>query len=529
MNDLLAKYRDQLRRLSGEFTAGQKFVVVFAVVAVLFGALMFSRVSGTASQNVVLFANLKPADAAAVTQELTAQGVTYELSDGGTTVMVAPGRAAQARIDLAAKNLPSNKSDGWSIIDNQSMTASEFRQRIDYQRALEGELSRTIDALEPVQSSIVKVVVPRNDVFSADGQKPTASVLVTTDPGQTLSGSQVNAIVNLTAGAVPGLDPADVTVTDANGQLLAAPGMEASAIGADANTSATSAFENSVAKDVTDLLVPVFGGGKVKVQVAATLDYSKKDTVSETVQAPNPTVVTSEKSDKETLTGNGSMNVGGVLGADGLPVNTGTGNNEYNRDQAEKNYAVGKVTETVRQAPGQVQKLSVAVVVDQDAGRTTDLAQVRDVVAAATGVDPQRGDTVQVTRLPFDTSTAKAARQELAEQQAAESQAQLIGLVKMVLSWLFAGVVLLLIWRGLRKARIAQLAALAKGEGEDEDVEPEPAPRRAEPVEEDEPEPTEEELEQVRLNEQVKSSSEVLRQAPAGDLAAIMRNWAQEG
>jgi len=223
MNDALTKYREQLKRLSGEFTAGQKAMVVLAVVAVLAGAVMFSRMA-PGSDKVVLYSNLDPADAAAVTEQLTSSGVPYELVDGGSTVMVPQEQAAQARIDLAAQDLPSKSDDGWSIIDNQGMTTSEFRQRIDYQRALEGELSATIEALEPVESAMVRLVVPRNDVFASDTQKPTASVLVTTAPGETLSSKQVSSIVNLTAGAVPGLAPEDVTVTDASGQLLAAPG-----------------------------------------------------------------------------------------------------------------------------------------------------------------------------------------------------------------------------------------------------------------------------------------------------------------
>lgn len=522
MNQTLARYREQLRRLNSEFTAGQKAMVVLAVAVVLVGALFFSKWTSN-STNVVLYSGLSAEDAAAVTSELQSQGVKYELSANGTTVLVDQSKAAQVRVDLAAKSIPSG-SDGWSIIEKEGMTTSDFRQRIDYQRALEGELSRTIEAMGPVNDAIVRLVVPRSDVFAADNQKSTASVLVTTKPGQTLSATQVQAVVNMVAGSVPGLKPEDVTVTDSNGNLLAAPGMISPSVSSDANNQATATFEKKVAGDITSLLNPVFGTGKVHVQVSSQMNFDKTDTIRETVEAPDPAVVTNEKTVTETLQGDGA--VGGVLGPDGLPV-TGGANNNYSKNAAERTFAVGKVTQTIKGAPGAIERMSVAVVVDETVAQNVDMAQVSDLIAAAAGLNADRGDVVQVTRIPFDTTAAADAQKAIDDANAAKSQDQLMGLVRTVAVWLIVALVVFFIWRSIRKARAAQLAVARELEPDPMPVVVSPEPVLYEP--EPEPVPTEEELAREVVVEKVRTAAEVLRNAPTADLAAIMRNWAQEG
>lgn len=521
MNSTFAKYREQLKRLSSEFTAGQKAVVILAVLAVVAGSFIFSHWS-TSTANTILYTNLAPEDASAITSELQGRNVTYSLSDNGASISVPKGQAAQLRIDLAAKSLPSSGSKGWSIIDGEGMTTSEFRQRIDYQRALEGELQKTIEALDPVSAAMVRLVVPRNDVFAGDNQKPTASVLIIPKSGGTLSNSQVQAIVNLTAGAVPGLVADDVTVTDSSGRLLAAPGMEgASSAGLDGSAGATAQYESKVAGGVMELLAPVFGLGNVHVKVAATLNYDKKQTVSEQVQAPTPPVLTSEKTNTETLTGNGT--VGGVLGPTGTTLTAnGTGNN-YNLQAVDRQYAVGKITQTVQAAPGTVEQMSIAVVLDQTAAKGTNLGQIQTLVAAATGLNAQRGDSVQISRLPFDKTNIKEAEAQRAAQAGDQSQAQIIDLVRNVLVWVGIGILLLLIMRSLRRARLTQLATATQ---------PVPTIKTTQltsPVPDMGPPQTSRALEEARIEEQVRSSSEVLRTAPSSDVAAIMRAWAQEG
>lgn len=518
MNSMFAKYREQLKRLSGEFTTGQKTVVLLVVLGVLVGALAFSQFSSSESKTV-LFAGLSAEDAAAVTAELQGQNVSYSLANNGTTVLVPASKVAQLRIDLAAKSLPSSGSKGWSIIDSEGMTTSEFRQRIDYQRALEGELVKTIQALDPVNTAMVRLVVPRNDVFAADSQKPTASVVVVPKAGQVLTSSQVQSIVNITAGSVPGLQAGDVTVTDSSGRLLAAPGIDGAAAGLDGNAATTAAYETKVAQGVTELLAPVFGTDNVHVKVAATLNYDKRSSVSETVQAPNPQVPTSTKTETETLAGNGA--VGGVLGPDGTPLTANGTASNYNRQANDTQYAVGKVTETVQDAPGAVEQLSIAVVLDRKKAQGINVTQIRDLVAASTGLNAQRGDSVQISTLPFDKSAIAQAEAERKAEQGAQSQAQLLAMARTIAVWLIIGVFVLLILRSVRRARMVQLAASL--EPRRPRAAPTPAPT---PI----PEPVidESEIERERLEEQVRSASEVLRAAPSSDVAAVMRAWAQE-
>src|SRR5947208_12996952 len=169
---------DQLRRrasqtLSG-FSTGQKVVTGLAVVGVVVGALTFSSWASKPSYTP-LFSNLQPSDAAAVTQKLTSSKVPFKLADGGATVMVPQNQVYQQRLNLSASGLPTGGTQGYSLLDKQGITTSEFRQRVDYQRALEGELSKTIGAIDGVAAASVHLVIPADDVFANDNHKPSAS------------------------------------------------------------------------------------------------------------------------------------------------------------------------------------------------------------------------------------------------------------------------------------------------------------------------------------------------------------------
>src|SRR5256714_3393550 len=172
---------DQLKQrasqaLSG-FSTGQKVITGLAVVGIVAGGMFFSSWASKPSY-APLFTNLQPSDAAAITQKLTSNKVAYKLADGGSTVMVPQGVLYQQRMELSAAGLPSGGNDGYKLLDKQGITTSEFRQRVDYQRALEGELSKTIGAIDGVSAATVHLVIPKDDVFAEDNHKASASVLV---------------------------------------------------------------------------------------------------------------------------------------------------------------------------------------------------------------------------------------------------------------------------------------------------------------------------------------------------------------
>src|SRR4051812_6036893 len=237
---------DQIRRkatqaMSG-FSTGQKVITGLAVVALIFGGMMFSSWASKPTY-VPLFSNLQPSDASAITSKLTSSKVPFKLSDGGGTILVPQNQVYQQRLDLSASGLPTGGNQGYSLLDKQGITTSEFQQRVDYQRAMEGELAKTVGAIDGVAAATVHLVIPAQDVFAGDSSKPSASVLIQNVPGKSTSPGQVQAVVHLVSSSIEGLDPDSVTVADAKGNVLSAPGSGGLAAAGDARGEQTKTYE----------------------------------------------------------------------------------------------------------------------------------------------------------------------------------------------------------------------------------------------------------------------------------------------
>jgi flagellar M-ring protein FliF len=210
----------------------QKIGIGAAVVAVVAVGVMLR---GTAAKPMMtpLFTDLEASDASSVVDELTSQGIAYQLTDSGHTVLVPNSKVYDIRISLAAKGLPA-QNDGYALLDQQGITTSEFKQRVDYQRALEGELSKTLKSIDGVTKATVRLALPNDALFTDTPSRPTASVMLTTKGDTTLTDDTVQAVVHLVAASVKDLKPTDVTVVDAAGTLLSSP--EGGAIGGTAAT-----------------------------------------------------------------------------------------------------------------------------------------------------------------------------------------------------------------------------------------------------------------------------------------------------
>lgn len=455
-----------VRRLLAGFSTGQKAVLGVAVGAVLIGGLVFMSWAAKPSY-APLYTDLEAADAAAITEKLDSRGTRYELADGGRTVLVPRKDLYQLRLDMSAAGLPEGGTQGYALLDEQGITASEFRQRVDYQRALEGELTKTITAIEGVDAAKVHLVIPEDDLFSNDEQHPTASVLLKTRAGTTLAPGQVRSIVHLVSSSVEGLVPDEVTVADHQGNMLAAPGEEGlTAAANDARAQQTEAFEQDLARSVQQLLEPVTGQGGAVVRVAADLDFDRRSTRTERFEPVEGLPPATEATSHETYTG-AAAPVGGVLGPDGLPVAPGAGESSYEKEERQVANAMSTVTEEVNAAPGQVRRMSVAVLLDGNAGPVNEDA-VRNLVAAATLLDPERGDELEVTTMAFDTTAAEAAAAELEAAEAAERRAELMELARNVAILLVVALGLLLAYRSTRKQR-RELVALPEAYVDDED------------------------------------------------------------
>lgn len=440
-----------VRRLLDGFTTGQKAVTGLAVVGLLLGGLFFASWAAKPSY-APLYTDLEASDASAITEKLGGQGISYELADGGRTVLIPRSDLYQVRLDMSAAGLPQGGAQGYALLDEQGITASEFRQRVDYQRAIEGELTRTIMAIEGVDAATVHLVMPKEDLFSDDERQPTASVLVKTKAGKDLAPGQVQSIVHLVSSSVEGLVPEQVTVADAKGTMLAAPGQDGLLSAAnDARSQRTAAFEASLARSVEQLLEPVAGAGGAIVRVKADLDFDERSSKTERYLWEEGVPPVTEASTTETFTGAGAP-VGGVLGPDGLPIVPGAADSTYEKEQVQRANALGTVVEDVKSAPGQVRRMSVAVLLDGNGG-VADEAAVRELVAAATLLDVDRGDTLEVTAMAFDTTGAEAAAEELAAAEEAARQAEMMELARTVAIAVVIAIVLLLAWRSSRKQR----------------------------------------------------------------------------
>ena len=418
---------DRAKGVVAQFTLAQRTLALIGLAGLVLGAVALSSWLAKPTMSP-LFSGVSAADASAIVDQLEGEGVAYELADGGRTIMVPADKLYATRLSVAAAGLPAaSDGDGYSLLDDMGMTASEFQQQVTLQRAMEGELAKTIGAIAGVEAATVKLAMPEETVFVSEQVDPTASVFIETKRGVTLETGQVQSIVHLVSAGIQGMKPEDVAVIDAQGTVLSAIGGSAAGGLADQQTGE---YEQRVTAAVQTMLDRVVGAGKAVVAVNAELDYDNTERTSETFDATEGVPPLSSSTTREEYTGAGGVPVGGVLGPDNIAVPVGGGGEgAYLKETEALNPAVNKVTERTTTAPGSVARQSVSVVVDAEAAAALNMVDLQALVSAAAGIDPARGDTVEVARMPFDTRSADAAQEALAaaaaEEKAAD-QAELI-------------------------------------------------------------------------------------------------------
>ncbi len=457
MRDRALEVVKRLGRTFGGFTPGQKAVTLLGIVALAVGGFFFANWAAAPSY-APLFSNLSATDASAIVDKLNSSGTPYQLSNGGATIMVPQSQVYDLRLKMSGQGLPAQTDTGYSLLDKQGLTTSDFMQNVDYQRALEGELGKTIKSIDGVQGATVHLALPQKDVFASDTQKPTASVLVTTALGKTLSPDQVQSVVHLVAASVVRLDPNQVTVADSAGNVLSTGnGQSISSAGSGRNQQ-TQQYEQRMNDAVQQMLTSIVGAGHAVVKTTADLDYDQTETKTQTYLAPSPsTPPLSQSTNVETYNGTGGVS-GGALGPDNIQVPTGGGGTgQYNHSINTVDNAVGMVTRTSQSAPGNVRRMSVAVLLDATTAKNADLAQIQKLVSSAVALDPTRGDAIAVSAMPFDQSAADQAKKAEATATTAASQAQLMSMAKTGGLALVIAVLVFLAWRASRKTRRTEL------------------------------------------------------------------------
>src|SRR3954464_3651925 len=458
MKSALAGTLERARSTFSTISLGQKVVIGILLVGLLLGGVFFYRWITPPTQ-APLFSNLASSDAAAIVDELNASGNAYTLADGGQTIMVDKDQVYDLRLAMSGKGLPAGQDTGYALLDEQGITTSEFQQQVTYQRALEGELSKTLEALDGVNQAVVHVALPKDEVFVTDQKKPTASVLLSLAPGTALSGEQIQAVTNLVSSSIQGMDPEQVTVTDSTGQVLSAAGSGVTAAAGDARSQVEKDYETRLKDNAQAILDRVPGPGHAVVSVRADVDLDQRQSTSETYDYKTGTPPLSSSTTTEKYNGNGTP-VGGVLGpentADALS-NAGGGNSTYDKSSNTENNAVNKKTETVEAAPGNLKRLAGSVVMDSAVAGNLNQQQVTDLVGNSVGLDSARGDAITVAAMPFDTTAADQAAAEMEAARQAESSAQMWSMIRT--GGIAAGIalVLLIVWlRSRRRGEVEE-------------------------------------------------------------------------
>lgn len=445
------------QRTFTDFTAGQKVVSIVGTGALLLAAfLVFKWV--TTPDYAPLFSNLSSKDASAIVQELDAQGVKYQLAAGGDTIMVPQDQVYSTRIQLSGDGLPASSDSGYSLLDNQSLSTSEFQEQTNFKRAMEGELSKTIEALDDVDTAVVHLALPAKQVFSDQQDPATASVLVATPAGTTLSAEEVQAIVHLVASSIDGMSPEDVTVADSTGKVLTPDATEAGMAGT--RTQAVADFQNSMQSRIQATLDSVIGPGNSTVTVTADLNFDKAVTRTTTYSKDPKSLALSQSEQTEKYRGPAGTGVGGVLGPDGQmdPTTTTGGASKYDKTTKTSDNAIDTTVEEREVAPGGVNSLHVGIVLDSQATQVPP-NQIRALISNAVGIQPNRGDTVMVSAVPFDRTAVETAKKELDAAAAADNKAQTLTLYRNIGIGVVAALILLIMWlRGRKKAKARQAA-----------------------------------------------------------------------
>jgi flagellar M-ring protein FliF len=389
------------------FSPGQKAVTVLATIALLIGGFLFMSWKSKPTY-APLYSNLAAQDASAIVDKLNAQKVPYQLAAGGTEILVPKDKVYATRLTMSSAGLPGSGQSGYSLLDKEGVTTSEFKQQVDYQRAIEGELAKTIQAINGVQAASVHLAIPKQDVFNDGTQKTTAAVMLTTAGGTQLTPAQVQSIVYLVSSSVPNMDTGDVTVTDASGRVLAAPGDDLSGLaGNDAQAQMTKDYNDRLSSNLEAMINAAIGAGHSVVTVNADLDFDKTSTTKNSYTYDKNAPPLSEQENTEKYSG--GAGAGGPLGAGTPAVNpTPTTGGSYAKTSKTVNNALGTVTETTQNAPGAVKKLNIAVLLDQSA-KNLDVAAIEELVKSAVGLDAARGDSLAIKAMPFDQSGQQAA------------------------------------------------------------------------------------------------------------------------
>ncbi|MGZ8465213.1 MAG: flagellar basal-body MS-ring/collar protein FliF [Candidatus Binatia bacterium] len=409
LEKFLGDLRQMLARLLAFLTPQQKRLIFIGLP--VFGALAYAGNFAFEQMNYgPLYTNLAPQDGSAVVKELDAAKIPYAITNGGTVIEVPRGVLYQTRLKLAGKGIPAGGGVGFEIFEKNQFGASEFTQQVNFLRAQQGELSRTINSITAVQSSRIHLAIPSRTNFLGPEEKPSASVVVELRPGYHLSPDQVQGIVNLVAGSVPKLSSDKVTVIDGSGRPLKEIVAAVASTEAEKVAALKLKHETELQRRVETMLNPVLGAGKVIVRANVQISLQETLMTKEEFDPDNKVVRSQRQSSDDSGAKGGNPGVQANLpGGDATKANDGGAK----RSSEMTTYEIGRTTSRIMEPRGQIQKLSVAVMVDGKYDNEKYLARsaeemevIKGIVKRAVGFDTERGDEIEIANVPFKIQPA---------------------------------------------------------------------------------------------------------------------------
>ncbi len=537
MNETLERVRNQGLTVWQSLDTGKKIGVAVVSITVLAG-LLYLAASTSRQDFVPLYTELTSADAYEVVEHLKSVGIAYKLGDDGRTILVPAANKHELRLELASQGLPQGGGSGFELFDTQGFGVTEFTQKVNYRRALEGELARTFAAFEQVEYAKVMLAMPEPQLYSDKEQPVTASISLKLRGGRSLSQSQIRGIVHLASAAVEGLTPAHVTVVDTEGNVLwVEDDSEASAKGrlSVSQLEIKEYYETALQESIESMLEKVVGPGNVAVRVNAVMNFDQEESDSEILEplAGGLGVLISEQVYAEEISqpGTGAQGVPGTASNvdTDVPVYQGiedASQSSVVRNEAIRNYDYSRTITHVKKGYGRIERLTVSALIHPAGLTEDDVDNVRAVIAAAAGIDEARGDDIVVHTMAFKPRFSQEELNEMALEAEREAERETLRQYFRLAAPIFLGLVAvifgLVVLRMMRRRIhayspeqvVAQLQAAAQGEPREAEETPELVPEERSP-------------EDLR-KEQIRQQLERMAMEDPQEVAKLVRSWLVE-
>lgn len=410
MNSIIRFVYEQTVTVLKQLNIAQRITITLLAI-VLFISLVAVGFWGSRPDYDILYSGLSQQDAGEVVQKLSERNISYKIGSRGDTILISSKKIREVRLQLATEGLPKSTGLGYELFDNFKLGTTEFTQKVNYQRALENELAKTIAGLDQIRSARIHIVMPEESLFIDEGEGAKASIVLDMLGNSKLNSSQISGLVHLVASAVKGLSPNDVTIVDTNGNVLYSYHEDEEGINPELSMKQLEVqrkYERMLQNRIASMLSKVFGPNSSVVRVNVVMNFDKNETDSETFIPAEDPIVRSQRALEESFKGNQPpANIN-------LPAGDASGkqNSDYTKVDETFNYEVSKRVQRHVTSPGAIKQLSIAVILDRRVSKNQEESLLLTISSAA-GINVDRGDIVTLSTFPFDKTLIETDKVEM--------------------------------------------------------------------------------------------------------------------